>query len=156
MLLHMERENMPNKSISTRPLNDNEKLLREKFYESIITQSELMDKLSERLITLQLAIPGAYATALKLMYGDKATVTLGTLGYIAFGLWFASLILTLFALTPKKWKVDVSILKQDPKKLDQALGIEDFFEQSAIYKRRLISISSVLFFLGIIGAALTL
>ncbi|MBE0671411.1 MAG: hypothetical protein IH588_12545 [Anaerolineales bacterium] len=147
---------MSNKAISTRPLNDNEKLLREKFYESIVAQSDLMDKLSERLLTLELAIPGLYATALKLMYGDKATVTLGTVGYIAFGLWFASLILILFALTPKKWKVDVSILKQDPKKLDQALGIEDFFEQSAIYKRRLISISSILFFLGIVGAALTL
>ena len=147
---------MPTKPISTRPLNDNEKLLREKFYEGIAAQSDLMDKLSERLLTLQLAIPGAYATALKLMYGDKATVTLGTVGYITFGLWFASLILTIFALTPRKWKVDVSTLKQDPKKLDQALGIEDFFEQSAIYKRRLISISSMLFFLGIVGAALTL
>lgn len=147
---------MPNKPISTRPLNENEKLLREKFYESIVAQSDLMDKLSERLLTLELAIPGAYATALKLMYGDKATVTFGTWGYVAFGLWFASLILTLFALTPRKWKVDPSILKQDPQKLNQALGIEDFFEQSAIYKRRLISISSVLFFLGIVGAALTL
>ena len=147
---------MANQPISTRPLNDNEKLLREKFYESIAAQSDLMDKLSERLLTLELGIPGAYATALKLMYGDKVTVTLGTVGYIAFGLWFASLILTLFALTPKKWKVDVSILKQDPNKLDQALGIEDFFEQSAIYKRRLITISSIFFFLGIVGASLTL
>lgn len=147
---------MADKPISTRPVSDNENLLRKKFYESIAAQSDLMDKLSERLLTLELGIPGAYATALKLMYGDKATVTLGTVGYIAFGLWFASLILTLFALTPRKWKVDVSILKQDPRKLDQALGIEDFFEQSAIYKRRLISISSVLFFLGVVGAALTL
>lgn len=147
---------MPDKPISTRPLNDNEKLLREKFYESIAGQSDLMDKLSERLLTLELAIPGAYATALKLIYGDKATVSLGTVGYIGFGLWFISLVLTLFALTPKRWKVDVSILKQDPKKFDEALGIEDFFEQSAIYKRRLITISSVLFFLGIVGVALTL
>lgn len=147
---------MVSKPIVTRPLNENEKLLREKFYENVVAQSDLMDKLSERLLTLELAIPGLYATALKVMYGDKATVTLGTVGYIAYGLWFASLIMTLLALTPKKWKVDVSILKQDPKKLDQVLGIEDFFEQSALYKRKLISISSVLFFLGVVGAVLTL
>ncbi len=147
---------MANKAISTRPLNDNEKLLREKFYESIVAQSDLMDKLSERLLTLELVIPGAYATALRLVHGDKATVTLSAVGYIAFGLWFVSLILILFALTPKKWNVDVSILKQDPTKFDQVLGIEDFFEQSAIYKRRLINISSIFLFLGIVGAVLTL
>ncbi len=62
---------MANKPTSTRPLNDNEKLLREKFHESIVAQSDLMDKLSERLLTLELAIPGLYATALKLISGDK-------------------------------------------------------------------------------------
>ncbi|MDD2922028.1 MAG: hypothetical protein PHQ36_07050 [Anaerolineales bacterium] len=147
---------MPNKPILTRPLNENEKLLREKFYESIAAQSDLMDKLSERLLTLELAIPGLYATALKLLYGDKATVSVGTVGYIAFILWFAALATTLMALTPKTWKVDVTILKQDPQKFDEGIGIEDFFNKSANYKRRLITASSALFFSGIIGAVMTL
>lgn len=147
---------MAGNSIPAKPVGENENLLRRKFYESIAAQSELMDRLSERLFTLQLAIPGAYATALKLMYGDSATVTFGMLGYIAIGLWFVSLIITLLALSPKKWTVDVSVLKQDPKKFNEGLGIEDFFTQSADYKRQLITASSVLFFIGIVLAALTL
>jgi len=143
---------MPNKPISTRPLNDNEKLLRGKFYESIAAQSDLLDKLSERLLTLELAIPGLYATALKLIRGDKATVSLNAAFYVTFGCWLFALILTLAALTPKKWMVDPDILKQDPQKFSEGLGIEDFFEQSAIYKRRLVIASSVLFFAGIVGA----
>ena len=147
---------MSDKPLSTRPLNENEKLLREKFYESIVAQSELLDKLSERLLTLELAIPGLYATALKLMRGDKAVVTVNFAVYVTFVCWLLALIFTLVALTPKKWKVDPSILKQDPKKFDQALGIEDFFEQSALYKRRLMIASSLFFFAGIVSAIFTI
>ncbi len=146
---------MADKPISTRPLNENEKLLRQKFYENIAAQSDLMDKLSERLLTLELAIPGAYATALKLLYGDKTTITPGTIGTIAFVLWFASLILTLFALWPKKWKVDTTVLKQDPAKFSEGMGIEDFFERSASRKQWFVGFSSVLFFAGIVCAVFT-
>jgi len=146
---------MPNKPISARPLNENEKLLREKFYESIVVQSDLMDKLSERLLTLELAIPGLYVTALKLMRGDKATVTINAALYVTFAFWLLALIFTLMALTPKRWKVDPFILKQDPEKFGQVLGIEDFFEQSALYKRRLMISSSMFFFMGILSAMFT-
>lgn len=147
---------MGNKPISTRPLNDNEKLMREKFYESIVAQSDLMDKLSERLLTLELAIPGLYATAVKLIRGDKATITVNAAFYITFGCWLLALLLTLMALTPKKWTVDPTILKQDPKKFSEALGIEDFFERSAQYKRRLVIAASIFFFAGIFSATFTL
>jgi hypothetical protein len=147
---------MSKKAISTRPLDENELLLRKKFYESVTAQSDLMDKLAERLLTLELAIPGLYATALKLVSGDKATVTVDIAFYITFGCWLAALALTLLALTPKKWTVDATILKQDPKKFNQALGIEDFFNQSALRKRRLVTASSVLFFAGIISAVFTI
>ncbi len=147
---------MPKNPISTRPVSKNEELLRTKFYENIAAQSDLMDKLSERLLTLALAVPGLYATALKLLYGDSVTVTLGTLGYLAFGLWFASLVLTLIALTPKKWTINPQVLRQDPQKESEGLGIEDFFERSAERKLKLVTASSVAFFLGIVSAVLTL
>ena len=67
-----EGRSMSNKPIPTRPISDNEELLREKFYESIASQSETVDKLSEHLLTLELAIPGLYATALKLVGGEKS------------------------------------------------------------------------------------
>ena len=147
---------MSDQPISTAPLSDSDKLMREKFYESITAQSDLMDKLSERLLTLELAIPGLYATVLKLVSGEKATVRLNPAFYVTFACWLAALILTLIALTPKKWVVDSTILKQDPQKFAEGLGIEDFFEQSAVYKRRLLVASSVLFFVGIFSAAYTL
>lgn len=147
---------MSNQPISTQPLSDNEKLMREKFYENITAQSDLMDKLSERLLTLELAIPGLYATALKLVSGNDATVIVNAAFYVTFACWLAALTLTLMALTPKKWVVDPAILKQDPKKFSEGLGIEDFFERSALYKRRLVTASSVLFFVGIFSAVFTL
>ena len=67
---------MPKKPISTRPLTDNESFLRQKFVETITAQSDLMDKLAERLLTLELAIPGVYATGLKLVGGDKAIMSI--------------------------------------------------------------------------------
>lgn len=147
---------MPNKPIPTRPVSDNEKLLRQKFYESIADQSNLMDKLSERLLTLELGIPGLFATVLKLTRGEDATLPINLALNLAFIFWLVALILTLMALTPKKWTVDETILKQDPKKLSEGLGLEDYFEQSALYKRRLVIASSILFFAGIFSAIFTL
>jgi len=148
---------MPDKKIiSTRPVNENEKLLREKFYASIAAQSDLMDKLSEKLLTLELAIPGLYATALKLIHGDKATVGVNWILILTFAFWLSALVMTLIALTPKTWKVDVTVLKQDSKKYSESLGIEDFFNQSAAYKRGWLTASSVVFFAGIVSAVFTL
>ena len=147
---------MPDKIISTRPVNENENLLRKKFYESIADQSTLMDKMSERLLTLELGIPGLFATVVKLTRGDKAALPINTALNIAFACWLVALILTLIALIPRKWTVDTSVLKQDPQKFSEGLGVEDYFEQSALHKRRLVIASSILFFIGIFSATFTL
>jgi hypothetical protein len=52
--------------------------------------------------------------------------------------------------------VDPSVLKQAPQKFSEGLGIEDFFERSANYKRWLVIASSILFFAGIFFAISTL
>lgn len=147
---------MGDKPIATRPLSEQEKLVRNKFYESIAAQSELMDKLCERLLTLELAIPGLFATVMKLTRGEDASLKINTALNIAFACWLLALILTLIALTPRKWTVDVTVLRQDPKKFSEGLGIEDYFEQAALYKRRLVIVASILFFIGIFSAMFTL
>ena len=147
---------MSKKPTPTRPVREEEDLLRNKFYESIAMQSDLMDKLSGQLLTLELAIPGIYATALKLVSGDDSTLTINLAFYITVACWLLALGLTMLALTPRKWTVDPAILEQDPKKLDEALGIEDYFNKSARYKRRLVIASSVLFFSGTISAIFTI
>ena len=141
--------------IPTRPANSQENFLRQKFYESVVAQSDLMDKLGAQLLTLELAMPGLYATVVKLVSGDKATVQVNNAFYLAFACWLLALGLTLASITPRNWKVDPGILKQDPDKYGEGLGIEDFFCQSARYKRRLLVASSLLFFAGVFLAAFT-
>jgi len=142
--------------LSTRPLTADEKILQEKFAASIADQSELMDNLGKQLLTLELAIPGLYATALTLVRGDKATLAAGPLIGITFGCWLLSLLVTLLSLTPRKYVVDRTILRQDPASDSEELGIEDFFHRAARYKRRLLIAASLLFFCGVICAAQTI
>ena len=146
---------MNDKPIPTRPPSGTEKLLKEKFAESIAGQCEHMDKLGRQLITLELAIPGLYATVLKLTSGGKATLSTSPGLYIAFACWFIALLFTLTSLIPRRWKVNRNIMKQDPSIETQELGIEDFFHKTAQYKRSLLISASLLFFVGVYSAALT-
>lgn len=140
--------------VSTRPVSSNETILRDKFAESLVGQSELMDKLGQQLITLELAIPGLYATVLKLTRGEDATLTANGWLYFTFGCWFLALVLTLWSLVPQPWRVDPTILKQDSAAPNGLLGLEEFFFKSAQYKRRLLIPAALLFWIGILGAAL--
>ena len=143
--------------ITTRPLDENEKLLQKKFYEDFAAQSERVDSLSAHLLTIELAIPGVYATVLKLISGDGAS--LGNTGTVQFTflLWFIALILTLIALSPKKYAVNTDVFIQDPALIEEeGMGIEDYFSISAQYKRKFVLVSSLLFFAGIISAVFTI
>ena len=142
--------------LTTRPLNSGETLLQEKFAESIAGQSDLMDKLGQQLITLELAIPGLYATVLKLTQGDKAIATVDGWLYFTFGCWFLALALTLISLIPRNWQVDPTILKPDPTGKTKVLGVEAFFHKSALYKRRLLIPACLIFWAGIVGAVLVI
>lgn len=142
--------------IPARPLDENENTLRKKFYESLAAQSDQMDKLAERLLTLELGIPGLFVTVLNLTRGNNATLPINAALNLAFAFWLAALILTLVALIPRKWHVNPALMKQDPKKFSEGLGIEDYFTLSALHKRRLLLASSLLFFAGIFSAIFTL
>ena len=52
------------------------------------------------------------------------------------------------------WRVDPTILRQDPAQKNDMLGLEDFFYKSAQYKRWLLIPACVLFWLGVLSAAL--
>ncbi len=142
--------------IITQPPDENDNLLRKKFYEDIARQSERVDNLSAHLLSIELAIPGIYAGILKLVAGDGAVLGNTPTVQLTFGIWFIALILTLVSLAPKKYIVDTKILIQDPAKMDEGLGIEDFFSKSAQYKLRLAFASSLFFFLGILSAVFTI
>lgn len=143
---------MSDTPLSTRPLNPSETALRNKFTESMAGQSELMDKLAQQLIALELAIPGLYATVLKLTQGDAVTLSPSLWLYAAFGCWSVALIATLASLVPRQWRVDPTVLRQDPTQSSNELGLEEFFFASARYKRRLLILAIILFWFGIVAA----
>ena len=132
-------ENTP---IKGRPPNANEKFIREKHLESISHQPILMDEVAKQLLTLELAIPGVYATALKLISGDKETLTLSSDLYFVFAFWLVSLICVVAALIPRAYKVDPN---------DHTALRESFFK-AAFYKYKLILASVATFVGGLIFA----
>ena len=147
---------MSKDSIITRPLNENEEFLRKNFYESIVMQNEILDKICERLVTLELTVPSLYAAIIRLVHGNNGVVIINSALYITFACWFISLILIMMALLPRRWKVDPSVIRQNPHNLSDGLGIEDFYEKSANYKHWLIILSSAIFFLGVFFALFTI
>jgi hypothetical protein len=147
--------------IATRPPNENENLLQKKFYEDFAAQAERVDKLSAQLLSMELAIPGIYATVLKLIAGEDGVLRNLPVIQWTFALWGIALLLTIGGMIPKEYNVNPKILKQpkeqegdeDP---DREIGIEEYFIKSASYKRSFVIASSIFFFLGIMVAAFTI
>lgn len=147
---------MDNDIASSVPPSKSDEELAKGFVTAIIDQSKPLDELAKQLITLDLAIPGLYATVLKFISGDDAVAKSTALIVWAFVFWFVSLVLSLFSLTPRNWTVDQTILRRDkPAVPGQPLSIEEFFVASACYKRRLLIVASLLCFIGICLAGLT-
>ncbi len=126
------------------------------FITAIIDQPKLLDELAKQLVTLGLAIPGLYATVLKLIGGGDAVVESAPMIVGAFACWFIALVLSLASLTPRKWKVDRSKLRSNiPAAPGQSLSIEEFFMVTATYKRRLLALATLFCFVGICLAGVT-
>ena len=139
---------MDNIPISTRPLSEQESTLRKKFFDSLAAQSDLMDKIGEHLITVELAIPGIYATILKLLNGDEAVVVRNIWFYLTFVFWALALLSTFIAIVPRRYRVDTNLLHQDSKSNSKIIGVEDFFTKTANFKQFFIIVSSLFFFAG--------
>jgi len=144
---------MNERPIRTAPLSRQDHLLRDKLIEDIAGQSARMDELARQIIALELAIPGIFATALKLVAGDKGTIAAGIWLYLTFACWALALALALISLVPRRYPVDMGRLFADEG--DGALSIEGYFHRSALHKRRLLLPSCGLFFAGICCAAAT-
>ena len=133
---------------ASRPPTAGESLLREKFYERYADQSRLMDELARQMITVELAVPGLYASVLALLRGDKATLPAGPLLWLAFGGWGLALLLTFLAVFPRNYPVDTTLLEADPA-AGGPLGIVDYFRRPARYKWRLLAAAAAAFWVGL-------
>ncbi|WP_018014562.1 hypothetical protein [Teredinibacter turnerae] len=152
----MESEEPSPLVLSTCPPSPTDDILRQKFDEEIAAQITRMDELGKLLITIELSVPGLYATALKLVQGMQAIVT-GIEVAIAFFCWFVALLMTLWAVLPKKYNVDRNVIYiEHSTEADQALSIEAFFQSSAQYKYCRLLIACGFFFIGIIAATVSI
>ncbi|HHJ13231.1 MAG TPA: hypothetical protein ENJ79_02485 [Gammaproteobacteria bacterium] len=133
-------------NIKGRPPRKEEAFIREKYDESFSAQGELMDNVAKQLLTLELAIPGLYATALKLVSGKDGGVPVsGHLSW-AFYAWLFSLVCVVIAITPRPYTVD----------LEDYASIRDFFARSARWKYAFILASVSAFVFGLIQLILDL
>lgn len=135
-------------TLDTRPIDPGHAVLRKKFFERYADQAQQMDALGQQMIKVELAVPGIYAAVLALLQGQSATLGSGWLVVGTFACWFVSMLLTFASLFPRNYRVDSSVLVgEEPK-----LGMATFFRKSATYKRRMLLIAALVFWLGIAGA----
>ena len=121
---------------------------------AVVEQPKLLDELGRQMVTLCLAIPGLFATVLKLTGGDDALLPASCLVIWAFDCWLVALILSLASLVPVTRSVDRQVVRRaQPAAKGQALSIEEFFTRSARYKRRLLIVAALFCFAGIALAA---
>lgn len=132
--------------VTSKTLSTIDKKLKERFAEDIANQSTLMDEIGKLLITLELAIPGVYATVLKLVEGKENVVGTGVWIYVSFLFWALALVLTMLSLFPTLHKVQSD-------RLDK---IEAFYHESAKRKGEILVWSIVFFFVGIVSAVFAL
>ena len=141
---------------ASRPPNTGESKLVTLYYERYAGQSARMDELGRQMITVEMAVPGLYASILALLRGDQAVLPGGPWAvpwlYVTFGGWGLALLLTFLALFPRDYTVDTDILRADPAATDGVLGIEDYFRRPAVYKWWLLGAAMVAFGVGIVGA----
>lgn len=130
----------------SKPLTPIEQKLQEKFAEEVANQAGLMDSMGKQLLSLELAMVGIYATVLKLISGESATLETGWSIGITFMLWFLSVLATVLAIFPGKYSVDST-------KMDE---IKNYFHESAKQKAHMLIVSLVFFFSGICVAVFTI
>ena len=94
-----------------------------------------MDSMGRQLLSLELAMVGIYATVLKLISGEGATMQ----GSVAIGLWFMAVVATVLAIFPEKYEIDIT-------KMDEIKG---YFHKSAKRKATMLIGSVFLFFAGV-------
>ncbi len=128
----------------SRPPNLHERFMQERFSEAIAEQSQLMDGLAQRLLSLELAIPSLYALVLKAISGTEHIVLTWGMAF-AFSCWFIAIILTLIAMIPH---LDNNIVRDSPD------SIEAFFDRAARRKWFLLMPAVVAFISGVLSIIL--
>ena len=144
---------MQEEPLTGKPVSPADQALLDAYYQEPVKQADRFVDLAKELLKLELAIPGIYAAALRLVSREQSANPNWV--FIAFSLWLIALVLTLFALVPRRYQVLEQALRYvRPDHGKGPLSIAEYFQKSAQVKRRLLLGAAPLFFFGIIAAVL--
>ncbi|MCP4702133.1 MAG: hypothetical protein GY862_35525 [Gammaproteobacteria bacterium] len=148
---------MSDEIIETQAADPSDIALLQKYAEETVKQSERLDELAKQLFTLELAIPGIYATILKLVAGKNAVLANTPLLWVSFILWSFALIFTLIGVLPRRYKVmRDTVRRENTRNPGGQLSVEEFYQKSTDYKYRALVSASVCFFGGILCVAFSI
>lgn len=142
----MPESTPPPMELETAPATKYDEGLLDSFARDVAAQSTRLDELAKQLITLNIAIPGLYATVLKFISGDEATVQEPLTLLIIFGAWLLALGFAFTSLYPEAYKVDP----------DSPSDIEQYFHHSARRKLKWLGAAGFGSFFGICFAVFSL
>lgn len=128
------------------PLSKFDESVLDSFAKDVAAQATRMDDLAKQLITLNLAIPGLYASVLKLVSGDAAQMTDTTSLTITFAAWLLSLGLAFVSLLPQHYAVMANNLTH----------MQQYFYASAKRKYWLVGTACACSFFGVCFAVFSL
>jgi hypothetical protein len=116
-------------------------------------QADRLDDLAKELFKLELAIPGLYAAALRLLEGKAQGLPAVTV-WLAFAFWLTALGLTLWGLFPRRWRVQCDAVDRPPgETVSEPLTAGELFEAAARFKYRRLVAAAIAFFAGVVCAA---
>lgn len=124
----------PEPEVSVAPVSRYDSVLQERLAQEVSEQSKRLDDLARQLITLNIAVPGLYASLLRYMSGSDATVEDPLLLVFIFFPWLLALGLAFVSLFPLNYRVDP----------DSPSDIEGYFSKTA--KRKLVWLTLAGFF----------
>lgn len=133
-------------TLKAAPVTRYDKTLLDSFAKDVAAQSTRLDDLARQLITLNIAIPGLYATVLKFIHGEAFKVQEPIMLLITFGAWMLALGFAFTSLYPEHYQVDP----------DSPSDIETFFYHSARRKLRWLMAAGFFSFFGICFAVFSL
>ena len=129
--------------------------LLEEYRKEIPRQADRMDDLAKELFKAELAIPGVYIAVLKLYSGGGGGFSVWVAA--AFACWALALAATLYGLFPKKYDVLEGTVERVRESFRQkTLTIDEYFSRVAEFKRSVLVLSSILFFAGLVLAAISI
>jgi hypothetical protein len=144
----------PEEPLSGKPVSPADQALIDAYHQEPVKAAERFVDLAKELLKLELAIPGIYAIALRLVSREQSTSKIAV--FSAFALWLIALVLTLLALFPREYNVLDSVIRYTQKSPDEGLlSVEQYFQRSAQFKQKCLLGAVLLFFAGIGLAALT-